>query len=358
MTHLVKFMSHSLALAQKALRARKVKNLTHKCSLQNISTNSHQRHLLVTTHFHEDYGHSNDRNQCNITILLGTSFAFLGFFEKKEEEENPLITTLKRSILLIQKGEFKKAEQMLHIALKQAQDLQNEDGITYVYDVMANLAFEVGEYEKAEKLFKAVMQRELAKGTSQNDMKIVHMSLKMAKILEQRRLYDNAELGYKYCLKILQEHIDHETEDLDIIALYAMNVDWYAHFLMTMSRYTEAMRFMEKAYDLCVKLNGEIHEQSVVLLNDLGSICFIKGNLDEAINFLSKAAEIGANLPDMEDLSSIHINLGNVYIKKGLLDEAKKCCTTGWRLSKSKKNLETLEEAKTCLDEVNKLLTK
>ena len=60
----------------------------------------------------------------------------------------------------------------------------------------------------------------------------------------------------------------------------------------------------------------------------------------------------------MEDLSSIHVNLGNVYIKKGLLDEAKRCCTVGWKLSKSQNNMESLQEAKTCLDEVNKLLTK
>ena len=73
---------------------------------------------------------------------------------------------------------------MLHLALRQAQTTKNEDGITYVYDVMANLAFEVGEHEKAQKLFKAVMQREIAKGTPQDDLKIVTMSLKMAKILE------------------------------------------------------------------------------------------------------------------------------------------------------------------------------
>lgn len=58
----------------------------------------------------------------------------------------------------------------------------------------------------------------------------------------------------------------------------------------------------------------------------------------------------------MEDLSSIYTNLGNVYIKKGLLDEAKKSCSRGWRLSKDKKNYETMEEAKACLDEIKKLL--
>lgn len=72
-----------------------------------------------------------------------------------------------------------------------------------------------------------------------------------------------------------------------------MNVDWYAHLLLSVARHTEAMRYMRQAYDLCVKLYGETHEQCVVLLNDLGSISFLKGNLDDAISYLTKAAEIG-----------------------------------------------------------------
>lgn len=74
---------------------------------------------------------------------------------------------------------------MLHVALRQAQTLQNEDGITYIYDIMANLAFEMGENEKAVKLFKSVMSRLLSTGTPQNDKAIIHMSLKVAKIMEQ-----------------------------------------------------------------------------------------------------------------------------------------------------------------------------
>ena len=67
---------------------------------------------------------------------------------------------------------------------------------------------------------------------------------------------------------------------------------------------------------------------------------------------------VGEKIPEMEDLPAIYINLGNVYIKKGLLDEAKRLCTKGWKISKSSNNYESLDEAKTCLDEVNKLLTK
>ena len=103
----------------------------------------------------------------------------------------------------------------------------------------------------------------------------------------------NAENGYQWCLKILQEYIDKGTEDVDIITLWAMNLDWLAHLLLSMSRFTEAMKYMEKAYVQFVKLNGEEHEQSVILLNDLGSISFLKENFDDALQYLSKAVEIG-----------------------------------------------------------------
>lgn len=83
-----------------------------------------------------------------------------------------------------QKEEYKKAEKMLHIALKMAQDLMSFDGVTYIYDVLANLAFETGEFAKSEKLFINVIQRVLSQGIEPHDDKIINMSLKLAKIYE------------------------------------------------------------------------------------------------------------------------------------------------------------------------------
>lgn len=94
------------------------------------------------------------------------------FWKDDETPEEKLILNIKRSILCIQRGEYQKAEQMLHLALRMAQDLQNKDGITYVFDVMANLAMELGEFKKAEKLFVTVMQRLLADGYAQDDIKV------------------------------------------------------------------------------------------------------------------------------------------------------------------------------------------
>lgn len=73
---------------------------------------------------------------------------------------------------------------MLHIALHQAQTIQHYEAITYIYDVMANLAFETKDYPKAQKLFVTVLQRLMSKGVLENDTRVIHISLKMAKVLE------------------------------------------------------------------------------------------------------------------------------------------------------------------------------
>lgn len=92
--------------------------------------------------------------------------------EEEDTPENQLIMTIKRSILCMQREEYNKAEQMLHIALRQAQQLNHKDGITYVYDIMANLASSVNDYAKSEKLYVEVMKRLLGDGVEQDDNRV------------------------------------------------------------------------------------------------------------------------------------------------------------------------------------------
>nr|CAD7432418.1 unnamed protein product [Timema monikensis] len=111
---------------------------------------------------------------------------FLNLFSLKEDEkESELITTIKRSILLIQKEEFKKAEQMLHLALKLAQQQQNDQAVTYIHDLMANLAYDTEDFSKAETLFVNVLQRLIASGAQQDDNRVLHISYKMADIYKK-----------------------------------------------------------------------------------------------------------------------------------------------------------------------------
>jgi len=97
---------------------------------------------------------------------------------------------------------------MLHLALRLAQERMSVEGITYTYDLMANLAMERGEYAKAEKLFVTVMQRLMSSGVQENDNKIIHMSIKLANIFADQffdgkdpkqtaELLSKAHNGYK-----------------------------------------------------------------------------------------------------------------------------------------------------------------
>lgn len=99
------------------------------------------------------------------------NFRFI--FEKEDDSpEGQLVMTVKRAIVCIQREQYKKAEQMIHLALRMAQTMQHDDGITMCFDIMANLAYETEQFEKADKLFVAVLQRLLEKGVKQNDIKV------------------------------------------------------------------------------------------------------------------------------------------------------------------------------------------
>ena len=127
---------------------------------------------------HKSYDEQNNEQNANKMGKFVAASSLLGWITGKrnqegEDQEEQLIMTIKRSILSIQKEEYKKAEQMLHVALKMAQDLQSKDGITYIYDVMANLALQVGDFKKAEKLFANVMQRLFADGFLEDHIKVI-----------------------------------------------------------------------------------------------------------------------------------------------------------------------------------------
>ncbi|KAL1123721.1 hypothetical protein AAG570_001494 [Ranatra chinensis] len=254
---------------------------------------------------------------------------------------------------------------MLHIALKIAQEQQNEDGITYIYDLLANLAFAQGEFGKAEKLFVNVMQRLMSKGVTEDDLKINHMSLKLAKIYEEKNEFEKAEEGYKFCVKSLQKKVevvggDSEAvkeEEEAALVLWAMTLDWYARFLLDRKRMDEALTNFQLAYDTCTRVNGEVHEQTVVLLNDLGTISFLLGDEDAAVTYLTRAIEIGKHLPNMEDFSSVYVNLGNIYLQKKMYAEAKKHCREGWQNATRHNNKEGINEANECLKQLTKIMS-
>lgn len=105
--------------------------------------------------------------------------------------------------------------------------------------------------------------------------------------------YRKAETGYKFCLKNVQIHVDNNPEDENVQILLAMTYDWYAQMLFSQARYADAREYFEESYNLCIKVNGTEHEQTVNLLNYLGTVSCKMEEYDKAIEYLTTATQIG-----------------------------------------------------------------
>lgn len=157
-------------------------NLINKRAVTNRALNTLNRPpLLITRAFlmrpvklhsipftnHNTFNCHNFNKYLALTIL-----GWLGFVDEDEEKESELIMTLKRSVLAMQREQHDKAEQLLHIALRLSQQQQNEQGVIYCYDLMANLAMNRLQLDKAEKLFVTVLQMLLSSGLKENNLKV------------------------------------------------------------------------------------------------------------------------------------------------------------------------------------------
>ncbi|KAK9870404.1 hypothetical protein WA026_007973 [Henosepilachna vigintioctopunctata] len=296
---------------------------------------------------------SNKREELNPPSLIGiwalSVLTWLGLTSEDENKESELIMTLKRAVLCTKREQYNKAEQLLHVALRLAQQQENDQGILYCYDLMANLAFEQQDLDKAEKLFVNVLQILLNKGTKQDDLKVIHISLKLARICQLRAELDKADLGYQWCLEQIVKQKD---DTLDCQLLYGVIQDWYAQFLLDKGEANKALTHLKEAYQTCEKTLEANNEKSMLLLNDLGITSFRAGDVTGAIAYLNQGILVGNKVDDQTHIGVLHANLGLVLLHHGALKEAQKYCKEAWNLGRKNENRETIEQANYCFDQI------
>ncbi|XP_023937045.1 tetratricopeptide repeat protein 19 homolog, mitochondrial [Bicyclus anynana] len=294
-----------------------------------------------------------NKTQQNGTLPCTVGFSVLTLlgFEKKMNAEDELILTIKHCILFVQRGEFDKAEQLLHVALKQAQQISHQLGVTYIYDVMANLALEREQYDKAKRLFIAVTQRIMADGATEDDLRVIHISVKLARISHMMKEYSTAQLGFEWCIDKLNNAYKKDPSE-DNTKLLAMAEDWYGRLFLDNNKTEIAYQYMKKAYERMKDLVDIDQEHLIIQLNDLGTVCDLLGKADESIEYYSNAIDLGKKFPDMHDLGAMYVNLGRAYIKKNMLDIARKSCGQAWKLGVTTKNNDVKREAELCIQEI------
>lgn len=283
-----------------------------------------------------------------VPIILGL-VPFFGTM-KKEKPDDPLITTMKRAILAQNKGNLPLAEQLLHVALKMAQETMDQQAITYVYDLMANVAFEDSQFNKAEKLFKSTLQRMMSSGYLTTDNSVIEISLKLAVIYSKTRRPNMAQVGFRFCLDTLQSKITRTEQDDDTQLLYGMCADWYAQHLMGCKMYPEAESLLQRSMQISAFFNGHEHPQTLNLINSLGACAALLQDFDKSLLYLKYTIRLSVGT---ESSAAYYSNLGNVYVHMRLFDEAVKWCRKALRSAKSD-DLVSIKNAENCLKDARR----
>ncbi|XP_032592607.1 tetratricopeptide repeat protein 19 homolog, mitochondrial isoform X2 [Drosophila grimshawi] len=121
---------------------------------------------------------------------------------------------------------------------------------------------------------------------------------------------------------------------------------------MKQGKYTEAKNLFKEALEILVEVYGTLNDASVTILNNI-SVAYVNlENYTEAKETLLHALSIAKELKDATQEGVIQANLGLVYLREGLLKEAEKFCKLAWKLGKSHKNADAIEQAEYCLNEI------
>ncbi|XP_023170280.1 tetratricopeptide repeat protein 19 homolog, mitochondrial isoform X1 [Drosophila hydei] len=316
------------------------------CSVYNHHQQQKQRHQKQSER-NSTYTHP------GLVFTAAFSFNLFGGGDKEEETpETKLVNTIKRSIICIQKQQYDKAEQMLHLALRMAQDIQSANGITYVYDVMANLAMEREQFKKAEALFVDVMKRLMAEGYTEDNVKILHISAKIAHMSQLQGDLVKSFQGFTWTLQRLAKLVKELPENSDVLELYGLTKNWFGQLLMKQGKYEEAKNLFKEALDILIDVYGTLNDASVTILNNI-SVAYV--NLEkyaEAKETLLRALQIAKELKDSAQEGVIQANLGLVYLREGLLSEAEKLCKLAWNIGQRNSNADAIEQAEYCLNEI------
>lgn len=289
--------------------------------------------------------------------IISGLLIWLGFIDDYENRENPFILTIKRGILCTQRKEFESAEIILHSALKMAQDLDYELAETYIFDLLANNAFQKEDFKTAQKLFIEVLKRIISKGMKPNEEPIIEISIKLATIYSKTEDFTKCEEGFRFCLSeqnkrvepFIHKSLDQLTkEEINSLALWGMCLDYYAKHLSSIGRFSEALDHYKSALSVCQQINGNTHPQTLVLMNDTAATLIHLNDYENALAYLKKAID-GAIRTDSEDLALFYYNIGSIYLTQCNYDLAQISCRESLNYSLQLKDKVLEKKARECL---------
>ena len=249
-----------------------------------------------------------------------------------------------------------KADKMLQIALKQAQNIGHEEAVTHIFSLMANLALERRLYSQAEALFTKVLQRLVSGGEPQDSNAVVEISLKIAQIFHRNGETAKAEQGLLFCVTSQRRKLAGGQEDEDTKALLGIALDMQGQFLLSQGRFKEAELCWREAGDVARQVLGEEEEQVLVVTNSLATVLSMTGREEEAGKTLEAVVSTAERI-NSDHLPTFLVNLGLVRLKQGLAEQAGRHCERARRSAETAGDTGTVRQAEDCLHQLEAVLS-
>jgi len=292
------------------------------------------------------------------SVLLVGVLGWLGVNKTEPTEEENLEKTVKMAILAIQEGNLVRADKLLHVALKLANDMQYQAAATHIYCLMANLAMERGLLGQAERLFTEVLKRLMASGEAQDSNAVVEISLKLAQIFIANGDIGKAEKGLEFSTDAMRKKVVAAGNDVeeDTLALYGMALDQQAQVLMAGDNLKEAEKLFREAVTVATKVYGEREEQVLVVTNSLASVLSMQGEDEAAAQLLEGVVKAAGEL-DTPHLTAFMVNLGLIRLKQGMLDMARVNCEGARKKAEDIGDKEVVAEADQCLHQLKSVVS-
>lgn len=222
-----------------------------------------------------------------------------------------VLTLIKDACGLIANGELEKAETVLrdalHIVKTSPSTSFNMIIEINIQEILGDIAFVLGKLDEAEADFEDALQKAYAAKTAlHNDFTIVYVSLMLTRINEEKRKFEEAEEGYRFCLDHLEKHVLDAEPDASLV-LWGITMVWYSFFLQSQGRPEDAIANYKRAYQTFAKFYGEEDGQTFIMVRNPMICSFIKDKDCELQ--MKKVCDDCQTLPEMEEFSSKSIIL-------------------------------------------------
>ncbi|KAI4464509.1 tetratricopeptide repeat protein 19 [Holotrichia oblita] len=283
--------------------------------------------------------------------LLSTDTISSNISSDVEDNITHLIVLAK---IALEKGDFDKAEALLQVGLKICQDYDMSYGLPIIYDILASIAFSQGDTRKAESLLVTAIERMTLDGVSENNDHIIDFKLRLARIYSAHKENSLAEIGFKTCLDVQKDKITKGDMSTKTGMIYINILFWYGVHMIKNSRYNEAKKMINHAYDYSTKIKGLSPYQEMVILYTLADLNMELGEYDVALVKMQTAVMLGKGISS-SDLPRCYLKLARIYMKMGVYDQATSAVLEGEKLARMFNKTDTVNDAKVLLDEIKQM---